>query len=328
MAKNLSTFQPGSGRPSPEGVNAWCQITFVTGNGCHSAGPGPRIPNYGGSQSQWCVPEGVTKAVFYIRGVGGNTGGICCCMTGSPGNSGASAILEPTMTPGDVWQFCMPAGTCCTADGGGSLECGLCIFNKTVNGDNGCNYLYLAGPSCTCATCNWSTCCNGEGETRFDAASPNTTAKEWTSKKNIDNTSRYTCYNCMKFAGTSHTALTDGGLDSDRNHFHSRPGFSITPCDNAGAIAAACAITFAMPIQQFATKQSHYIAAAGNFTDNVTGAGASCSMLTVFNRGSNSYGRSGGICSGGHGGIQGRSSGGNCYCGSQGGQAIVTIRYK
>jgi len=132
----------------------------------------------------------------------------------------------------------------------------------------------------------------------------------------------------MKFAGTSHTALTDGGLDSDRNHFHSRPGFSITPCDNAGAIAAACAITFAMPIQQFATKQSHYIAAAGNFTDNVTGAGASCSMLTVFNRGSNSYGRSGGICSGGHGGIQGRSSGGNCYCGSQGGQAIVTIRYK
>ena len=329
MAKNLTIFQPGSGRPSPEGVNEWCQITFTNGNGCHQYGPGPRIPNYSGSQATWCVPEGVTKAEFFVRGVGGGTGGICCCMKGSPGNSGRAVIMCPTMTAGDVWQFCMPAGTCCHEASNGQPECALCIYNKTVNGDAGCEYLYLSGPSCAQAFCNWGTCCNVNGETRFDTAcGAFTCANAWDSKKNFDNTTRYTCKNCMKYSGTTHTALTDAGLDSDRNLFRSRRGFAIMPCSNAGAIAASCGIQHVIPIQQFQTANSHYVAMPQMMTPNYTGAGANCNFLKFWTAGANDYGQSGAMCAGGHGGVSGSAEGGNCYCGAQGGPAIVTIRYK
>tara|TARA_B110000046_G_scaffold104855_1_gene112207 strand:+ start:7950 stop:8939 length:990 start_codon:yes stop_codon:yes gene_type:complete len=329
MAKNLTIFQPGSGRPSPEGVNEWCQITFTNGNGCHQYGPGPRIPNYSGSQATWCVPEGVTKAEFFVRGVGGGTGGICCCMKGSPGNSGRAVIMCPTMTAGDVWQFCMPAGTCCHEASNGQPECALCIYNKTVNGDAGCEYLYLSGPSCAQSFCNWGTCCTVDGETRFDTAcGAFTCANAWDSKKNFDNTTRYTCKNCMKYSGTTHTALTDAGLDSDRNLFRSRRGFAIMPCSNAGAIAASCGIQHVIPIQQFQTAKSHYVAMPQMMTPNYTGAGANCNFLKFWTAGANDYGQSGAMCAGGHGGVSGSAEGGNCYCGAQGGPAIVTIRYK
>tara|TARA_B110000259_G_C13992793_1_gene393206 strand:- start:493 stop:891 length:399 start_codon:yes stop_codon:yes gene_type:complete len=132
----------------------------------------------------------------------------------------------------------------------------------------------------------------------------------------------------MQFAGTNHTALTDAGLDSDINLFRSRRGFAITPCSNAGAIAASCGIQHVIPIQQFQTAKSHYVAMPQMMTDNYTGSGATCNFLKFWSAGSPSYGQSGAICAGGHGGVSGSASGGNCYCGGMGGQTVVTIRYK
>jgi len=329
MAKNLVTFQPGSGRSQSEGANPWCQMTFTTGNGCHSYGPGPRDPNYGSNQANWTVPTGVTKAEFYIRSSGNSSGGTCCCMRGSPGNSGMSAVICPTMTVGDEWQFCMSAGGCCIADVNGQQACYLRVYNRTVNGASGCEYLHLSGASCSGSFCNWGTCCNVSGQTRFDTAcGAFTCAKDWHSKKNFDNTSRFTCKNCMKYSGTSHTALTDGTLDSDVDMFQSRSGFTIMPCSGASTLGAACAIQHVVPIQHFDTTKSHYVAAPANFTANWTGSGADCNYLTLWSRGVNAYGRAGAICAGGMGPLVGGSEGGNCYCGGSGGQAVVTIRYK
>jgi len=121
------------------------------------------------SAFQWRAPLGTNFVKIEIWGGGGSGAGICCCMWGFPGGSGAYAYRNLCAKDlGDLsgcpFEFCVAAGSCCTTNGTapsvGHIGCksyatgvGLCNF-CAEGGAPGMTFCALSTNCCFCyASC-------------------------------------------------------------------------------------------------------------------------------------------------------------------------------
>lgn len=109
----------------------------------------------------WKVPAGVTTLVFELWGAGGSGGGVCCCMFGFPGGSGAYAKKTVTGTLGgcEYVLFAGYAGCCspvnCGYRGCQSYVTGYGLTNFCAEGGHpGCSFCNAW--VCTCSSCGFS----------------------------------------------------------------------------------------------------------------------------------------------------------------------------
>ena len=138
----------GAGPCSPEMVTNW-EATLkpfveTRANGCQVC------DNSGyyrcDRQCSWTVPSGVTNVQFQLWGPGASTSSNCCC-GGSPfGPSGAYAVVQMDVTPGDVYCMCSGCAYCCC---GTQTTPGLCGSPTWLAGP-GINICADSGISCYC----------------------------------------------------------------------------------------------------------------------------------------------------------------------------------
>ena len=310
MAKNLTTFAPGMRPPSSNGESEWCVMVFGAGGGENG---NTNIRNYGGHGFQWTAPTGVTTAKFHVVGQGSGGGGINCCGYGPGGNGGGSAVIDVNPTSGQQWCFCMASAATCNGGNAGNGGCKLYVYDVT---NTRTHYTTAITPG-QCTQCNYYVTNNCE-EVCFNDNF--TIPMSFDNDKSCLSNSRYGCkeeYITSPFYNLA---------DSDVNMFKSRAGYTISTC--CYVAAAHCGMTTMQPRQHWKTDKSHYIGSSVTQAENNTGQSHRLRFESIFGgHQSNTYGNAG-VCDMGGSGMSAIANGGNCYCGSTGPRATVTIYYK
>lgn len=136
------------GPQTPQIVLDWsCNVTPYVNTTC----PGFKVCDTSGSFRcnaccSWTVPGGVTRVQFQVWGAGSGTSTMCCCGGAPFGASGAYAMVQMNVTPGEVYLLCAGCAFCCFAS---QTDPGLCGNPSLVCGP-GLNFCADGGISCYC----------------------------------------------------------------------------------------------------------------------------------------------------------------------------------
>lgn len=325
MAKNIKDFIPGFSSQSEMPGGFFSLNEATTAGGDPGKFCGPRVGSYGIHGGQFTVPSGlgISQMTIHIWGHAGNSGGMCCCGSGPPGETGPFYKATIPVTGDDKWCICQASGGCCVATMDGQQGCITWLYHTT--GDNGAGnvYMQMVAGDCGCTVCNYynNSSCQETCYTNGDGRCFNAT-------KGLGNKSKYYCKNCVEQDGSNvtNTAFTDGLADSDVHVLRARTAWTISSC-TCGTEAGYCGTQMAIPVQHNLTDKSHVLITSGysqNGSGNETKNPFWCSMFPQ--QSGNSYGY--GHCSWGAGSGGAVAQGGNCYCGGPAMPVGFIIHYK
>lgn len=319
MAKNLSAFTPGMGQ-STEMVDK-CEFLFTVSKNPSEV----RTHNYGNGcgamcwQSNHSYKGDVDVTIF---GSGGASGGICCCMIGTPAASGAYAKFKTTPVKGfgNEMRWSQSAGGCCRPGSAGGSSCNMWIFDPARS--TGC--ITFGAGFCACTLCNapQANLCHEvcyEGSLTRDTSNP----------FGVDGQGFFDCRNCFTQAGA--IPASEFWLDSGTTMFPKVLGFiTSTECNTTGG-GCVCKVTQFKNVPTAANgKKEHFMSVSYGGENCVGGSINSCWQEHWFGAcGSAAAAQYQSVCVAGTGGSSGSANGGNCYCGGpEMGGGFVSFMYQ
>ena len=319
MAKNISTFIPGFS-PSSEMVDK-CEFLFTV-----SKNPGDvRTHNYGHGcgrmcwQSNHCYKGDVDVKIF---GSGGSAGGVCCCMLGTPGASGAYASFKVTPVYGEDNTFCwsQSAGGCCRPAFAGESSCN--IWFKDPARSAGC--VVIGAGFCACGHCNAP-----QANLCHEVCYQTPFCRDYTGSP-TGGQGRFDCRECFTQAGTINAS--EFWVDSGVTMFPKVLGFIATSeCNNGSGGGQVCKVVQFKNVPTVADgKKEHYMSMSFGGENCVGGSLNSCWQSHWFGAcGSGDAAQYGSVCTYGTGGTGASANGGNCYCGGpEMGGGMVSFMYQ
>jgi hypothetical protein len=331
MAKNLSTFQPGSGTATKE-LEYYTDI-YSSAWGAEDNGNAESA--YGNMYTfiDKCATHSGKKYIkdkthLWTISNGGQGGGSCCCMQGMMGYNGASFKYTPQWSDGDsdYIQLCQrPANKCCHPQSSqevGAAGWRLCHLTGTKASP------VIKQNLCALGACGGTTVCNGDFSNdccNFGALNIQTNNFKWCCCQGTTIGVTALCFTTD--AETPPSDCKEAGYDATLCRYQGPAGYEVGSCINRTSNNAIWKQRMHYtPIWKGSAYRQGLIARSGTYkcAEGMGGWMQRCSLGCTYG----SMSAPGDYWWAGSSMMGANVTSSNCCCGSPGQSGITVIRYE